>query len=405
VAVMAATLEKLAHEEAMERLETAYEIAKVTPGPANLSAEQSDLVLDVYMAGYITSADLSEYVNKGPTQLIEVTKELYPSWGEVVDFVRNVRQESTHGRLSLSSTDVSDIVTRIGDQYGRWQAWECRDLKRSLLAIEDDGTGRVSLSKFYDRALNHGQWQFAESRSYLRTLGALDESNPANPRVIVANYVLSPSNCVASSKYYSVCCIDECEDLIGHLEQEIRAPVAKPDRIAGLVAALASPTTLANRTLPDQLLRRLDEIAADNGGVVSLHGRLFAQWMHHAYPRECPFPHVSGTTMHWTVEAYVESTGNDATASEEEMTRFIGALSREGSDADEKGINWSSEDELYVERPVLVPAAPEESSPLRTAVRLAAFGISVFSTIAFLLNMDSATAAKADVANRVKFHV
>ena len=152
---------------------------------------------------------------------------------------------------------------------------------------------------------------------------------------------------VASSKYYSVCCIDECEDLIGHLEQEIRAPVAEPDRIAGLVAALASPTTPANRTLPAQLLRRLDEIAADNGGVVSLHGRLFAQWMHHAYPRECPFPHVSGTTMPSRSATFVESTGHGAIVDAEDMAGIIQEITwnmPEGG-ADEKGIAWSNEDE------------------------------------------------------------
>jgi len=301
---------------------------------------------------------------------------------------------------------VSDTVTRISDQYGRWQDRECRDLKRSILAIEDDGTGRVSLHKFYDSVLNHGQWQFTESSNYLRDIGALDESNPSNPRVIVANYVLSPSNCVASSKYYSVCCIDECEDLVGHLEKEIQSPVAEPDRIAGLVAALSSPTTPANRTLPAQLLRRLDEIAEDNGGVVSLHGRLFAQWMHHAYPRECPFPHVSGTTMPLKGRAYEVSTGSEARASPEEMSDIIDVFSREGDGANEEGIHWSSEDELYVERPALVTPAPEETSTLRTVVRLAAFGIPVVSTVAFLLHMDrAATAAAADGANLGKFHV
>merc|ERR550537_644654 len=29
--------------------------------------------------------------------------------------------------------------------------------------------------------------------------------------------------------------------------------------------------------------------------MIPLHGRLFAQWLHYAFPHECPYPHMSGT--------------------------------------------------------------------------------------------------------------
>merc|ERR1719210_43724 len=57
-----------------------------------------------------------------------------------------------------------------------------------------------------------------------------------------------------------------------------------------------SDTVHAPRNLSSALLARLDEIAEHHAGQVALHGRLFAQWMHHAYPRECPFPHIAGST-------------------------------------------------------------------------------------------------------------
>ena len=41
-------------------------------------------------------------------------------------------------------------------------------------------------------------------------------------------------------------------------------------------------------------MARLDEIASLHAGPVPLHSRLFRQWMHHAYPRECPYPHEAG---------------------------------------------------------------------------------------------------------------
>ena len=96
----------------------------------------------------------------------------------------------------------------MGERYGRWQNTECLDLKGRLAGYGDTVTGRVRLADFYSGAVRDGHWQFTESVAYLRELGALDESDPENPRVIIANYINSPSNCVASSSYYSVCCIN-----------------------------------------------------------------------------------------------------------------------------------------------------------------------------------------------------
>merc|ERR1719502_2312607 len=58
---------------------------------------------------------------------------------------------------------------------------------------------------------------------------------------------------------------------------------------------VSSATMPSNRTLASWLHHRLDEIAKHHGGLVPLHGRLFAQWLHYAYPRECNFPHAAGT--------------------------------------------------------------------------------------------------------------
>merc|ERR1719235_104457 len=46
--------------------------------------------------------------------------------------------------------------------------------------------------------------------------------------------------------------------------------------------------------LKGALTKQLTEIANAHGGQVPLHGRLFAQWLHYAFPHECPFPHRAG---------------------------------------------------------------------------------------------------------------
>merc|ERR1719487_180529 len=99
------------------------------------------------------------------------------------------------------------------------------------MAIEDTGpvgAGRVRLADFYKLAVNDGKAQFSESVSFLRQQGALDETDPTNPRVIITNYISSPSNCVASSNFFSVCCADEGEGLFQQLERIIAAPDATP---------------------------------------------------------------------------------------------------------------------------------------------------------------------------------
>merc|ERR1719203_1329310 len=89
---------------------------------------------------------------------------------------------------------------------------------------------------------------------------------------------------------------------------------------------MPSTTVPGNRTLPAWLLRRLDSVAAHHGGRVPLHGRLFAQWMHHAYPRECRYPHVAGSTdpskTLITIDNY-----EDNSATEQEMRHYIDAAS------------------------------------------------------------------------------
>jgi len=266
---------------------------------------------------------------------------------------------------------MENVIAEIGERYGRFQDIECRQLKDWLVSSEDSsvgGAGRVRISDFYKKALHEGKWQFTESVDYLRQLGALDESDASNPRVIIPNYISGPSNCVASSAYYSVCCLDECEGILGRIEETVAASEATPSTITSLVAMIPSATMPANRTISPWLHHRLDEVAKHHGGTVPLHGRLFAQWLHYAYPRECQFPHVSGTINPIRPEDLIEFhnvTEDQIAASEEVMQVVVEAAApvkrrvpgSEASALEESGM-WSMEEELVVWR------APKEESAL-----------------------------------------
>jgi len=209
-----------------------------------------------------------------------------------------------------------------------------------------DGTGRVPLSDFYRVGLKE-DWQFNEDEDYLRSLGALDESNPRRPSVVITNYLHSQTNCLSTSGFYSVCCANECEGLLGHLERAIGAPGASPARVAELVSQLESDTVEAPRNLSSVQLARLSAIADAHGGQVMLHGRLFAQWLHHAYPRECPFPHLMGSTSALSQEDWHRSTGGEAPlATKEAMQRRAAELEAAPQEQGLQALPWTEIEEL-----------------------------------------------------------
>merc|ERR1719181_1182260 len=194
---------------------------------------------------YILGEHLGTMTLEQAQKITAQMPEIFLAWGETQSFVRKVREEMTQtkGKSTVGNEEhkidfatLVRIAETVGERFGKFQDAECRGMKAALVKIEDRGSGRVRLSDFYKPALD-GAWQFQESVGYLRQLGALDESNPDELRVMVPNYLNSQTNCIASSDYYSVCCIDECEDLLGHIEKEIAAPEATAARINELVSA------------------------------------------------------------------------------------------------------------------------------------------------------------------------
>merc|ERR1719333_537587 len=183
--------------------------------------------------------------------------------------------------------ETSRIVEGLAQDYGKWQNTECRQMREELEELDPDGSGRVPLRAFYSQP-ETADYQFTESVDYLRQIGALDE---ATSSVRIANYMVGPSNCIAKSTYYSVCCLSDCEGLVNELEGKIRAPTATPDRIMSEVRNLTASPDM--RLPPDVAEARLRDIAGRNGGEVPLHGRLFAEFLHNAFPADCPYPHLA----------------------------------------------------------------------------------------------------------------
>jgi len=223
----------------------------------------------------------------------------------------------------------------------------------------------VRLVDFY-AGRHHDDWQFLETADYLRAAGALDESIPGKPSVIIPNYITSTYNCLSPSEYYNVCCKDECEDTMAEIEGKLGRPSAVPGDVVQIVSHVASDTVDAPRNLSTVLVNRLQEIADYHSGQVPLHGRLFAQWMHNAYPRECPFPHVSGTTTPLTQDDY-EARGLVAEATEEEMAWQTTQSKWTETETLDDLLPWDMQEEL-VSLHYQAPQTRPGSSSLRQAL-------------------------------------
>jgi len=355
LAVFAATLADLVHAESIGRLEKIYAVLGLpTVGPVDPTLAQS--AVNSFVVDYLLHGRSAPETKQDLREMKARLDEEYPNQDETNMWVDDLRQTYALEQRSRrnpfvthpASFDASSaFVLQFGHSFGSFQNLECHTLKRRLVEMEHEGSGRVLLSTFYSTALG-GAWEFMESVEYLRNQGALDESDPKHPSVVIANYRNSRTNCLTASDYYAVCCLNECDALLDRLESKIAAPHAAPARIAEVVSNLQSDTVDAPRNLSAALLSRLDGIAEHHLGRVPLHGRLFAQWMHHAYPRECPFPHIAGAFKPMYPEEFVEANGESLLqASQEDMEMHASR----STDVDMKPmvLPWSHEEELVSE--------------------------------------------------------
>jgi hypothetical protein len=414
ISVLAATFEHLVHKESLSRLQVAYDVLKFSSEDV-IGKEDVVEILDTYMTIYLMSGSrikeqlTPEYV-KGLRQNVTL---YYPRFHEVQQFLREVEGQVLPKRDYIYFSEVMSVVEEVGDRYGQFQNQECLTIKNHLLEIEEKGAGgagRVRLADFYKARLYNGRYEFSESTQHLRNMGSLDESDPGQPKVIIPNYVNGPSNCLASTSFYQVCCIDECDDLLGHLETNIGKPSATPAEIVSLIAGMPSSTVSSNRDLSGWLLHRLDEVASHHSGQVPLHGRLFAQWMHYAYPRECPYPHAHGET---TLERF------GGIASKSDMKEVIAKsasqksddqLSEESASAEQlllmHSAMWSMEEELVSHPPRgTFEASADSASFLRVCFRGLIMMATLFSVSVALVRTSRPANPSAFTKSSEKYYV
>jgi len=138
---------------------------------------------------------------------------------------------------------------------------------------------------------------------------------------------------------------------------------------------------VSNNTLQDGLPQKLHAIASRHGGEVPLHGRLFAQWLHFAFPHECPYPSVLQSATALTANQWQ---AGQSVATEQERQKHVESSSATATpsaeDFDIEG-RWSDHEVLPVH------TQPNSglllgSGTLRTVVQLVAVVVALRSALA-----------------------
>jgi len=409
LAVLAATLEDLIHKESNTRLEMTFTALEL-PFSAQLDEDQLRQALEVYMMIYMLGGNFTVTGKAGILRAHGIFAKKVKDWETVQQWMHSIQVEVAPSSIHepVDFTGASRVVEEVGRRYGIYNDAECGTLKAELLGIESTKAGRVRLADFYKKGLS-GVFEFNEKIEYLRALGTVDESNASDPYLIVPNYVASRPNCLKASSFYVVCCRNECEDLLASLEKKFSKPMASPQQILELVATFSTKTVEQPRMVSDSLVKRLHSIADANEGEVPLHGRLFAQWMHHAFPRECPYPQKAGDASPMTADEWMQATGHEnARKTNEEMQVIVdsdscilpvGEKAQEHHNLPENELPWDEAEELLAARPAenvvndvvtlqrTVAKAPKRSF-VASAARMAAIASLILSVAALAWKMQ-----------------
>jgi len=380
VAAMVAMLEGLILDQSMTLLQAAFHLndlsldSRIDTGAAHEVLRSYLLLFQLGLRGNLTDAERHQTIK---ARMAARAK----SWTTLVEFETDallnheyqIRDSTNPFQNQLIGFDeIAQVMSTLAAGYGKWQNAECSRMKEELMERDTDGSGRIPLSRFYATSSTR-EYQFTEKVDYLRQIGALEEIGLGEPRVRVANYITGPSNCIASSVYYSVCCLNECDSLLNELEGVVKAPSATPEQILRVVRNLTSSSMWTAREINPEMVSKLYEVAARSDGTVPLHGRLFAQWLHFVFPHECPFPHVAQEIVTLTAHHWL---GGKAVTSQEDREKYIETVQAGGEDEEPlefqtTGLQWSDEEVLpLLERP---RSRTPFGNAARTVVQVAMF--------------------------------
>jgi len=198
LAVFAATMDDLILGEIRTAIAHIYGNLNMSMSGQASAAEES-AVLGRFLVAYIGGYHEEDGNYESMRQEME---EFFFSWQSVQMFAEDQqrafdmqRQRRRPFSSGLSFEDHVEIAQDFTKNLMTWQHTECNAWKNRMVEMEYRGSGRVRLVDFYS-GRSREDWHFLESPDYLRAVGALDESLPGKPSVIIPNYLTGMSNCL-----------------------------------------------------------------------------------------------------------------------------------------------------------------------------------------------------------------
>merc|ERR1719384_1697307 len=141
--------------------------------------------------------------------------------------------------------------------------------------------------------------------------------------------------------------------MLGQVEVAVGVPVASVDHVLQVVGSITGGDDEPAH-LDTAMRKQLQRVAELHGGQVPLHGRLFAQWPHYAFPLDCPFPHKAGDTAALTPAQF----GEESIVSAEDVSKHVAEdvvqrdlAGNQSSEQQEWMTQWSEEEELLGDYP------------------------------------------------------
>ena len=104
---------------------------------------------------------------------------------------------------------------------------------------------------------------------------------------------------------------------------------------------MSSTTVDAPHTFSPDMTKRLSQIANQNEGTIPIHGRLFGQWLHYAFPHECPLPIAAQNAL--TPSAWLNGAAIGTTEEREQHIQTAEELDLAGEHA---AGEWTEEEVL-----------------------------------------------------------
>jgi len=404
VVAMVAAVERMAFDEVLRGVELAFHLNSLDR-TETLSDDDLTEVLSSYLITEMLEGSEDQEKHRS---LKKTINRRYPFWDTTLLFLKDTIGSDIFQRKDVlnpftepttSFEDVVRMAQRASEEFGSWSNHECHEMKDMLLEMDVHNTGRVKLSDFYGYSKD-GAWQFLEPSEQLRMAGSLDESSTwLGPQVMIPNYITAMSNCITSAPYYSICCLNECDQVFQQLENRIAAPYASASQI---IHVLENGLYVANVSKLNH--ERLDQIARANGDKkqIPIYGRLFARWLHFVYPQECPYPHEPGVVKLLNQRQWKEMVGEEAeSASDDEIAQHVESeFARRAPDPNAGADMWSMDEGLLESS---TPSDYVPASSIWTLLRVAAqvgmlaFFLSLLRPIVNMLRSDAKKVVEYEV--------